>query len=150
MRNFPSPWTPPVVEQLHVLLAEQPQLLYGEIAQRLNEMFGTQLTKNACIGFAKRNGVPTRNPARASHNKGKKLKPRARPRVAKLKPKPKLKPRLRRPAKLRIWQLLPDECRWPIDSISPYFFCAVQKIPGSPYCLKHTQMSYPALARRVA
>ena len=146
--NFgkPSPWTPPIVELFHALLAERPVLHYRKIAERLSAVNGYAFTKNACIGFARRNGVPRRKPPRLSSKGRKPRKPRIRPHTPKLR----IAPRIvvpRRPNKLRIWQLKPDECLWPIDDVSPFFFCAQPKTDGSSYCWKHTVMSCPSLAR---
>jgi hypothetical protein len=137
--------TPMLDARFRELLHIDPKLTYTAIAQRLSVEFGVRITKNSCIGHGRRTGVPKRQPPRSYAGRlGRRLKPRPRS-VPKLKPTPRAKPR---PAKLRIWQLEPNECRWPIDSVSPFFFCAAPRASGSSYCPAHTHVSCPASGRR--
>ena len=158
--NFKPPWEPTLVARFHELLKLDPPLSYTIIAMRLTEEFGVPLTKNAVIGYGRRNGVPRRKTGRRKIHKPRTVKVRPRPRakpskpvVMKKPPKLRLPPIVKpqpRPAKLRIWQLEHHECRWPIDAVTPYFFCAKRRVPGSSYCHEHTHISNPSLARNAA
>ena len=66
MNDHPTPWTPPVIELLNALLVQRPILTYRQIAARLSEVNGWRFTKNSVIGYAKRNGIPNRNPPQPS------------------------------------------------------------------------------------
>jgi len=151
MNDYPTPWTPDIVERFNELLAEQPMLTYSQIAARLSEVNGWYFTKNSCIGYARRIGVPSRRPAVV--HKARTLKPRTKPRVPKLRlidrqfePKPR-EPKPRKSGTLRIWELEPHECKWPVDDKSPFFFCAQVRHADSPYCWHHTRVSCPSFGR---
>jgi hypothetical protein len=148
MNDYPTPWTPDVIEAFNALLTERPMLTYRQIAARLSEVNGWYFSKNSCIGYAKRIGVPNRKPGQPSR-KGKTLKPRAKPHVPTTRliaPHFKQQPS-RRIGKLRIYELNHGECRWPVDAKTPYFFCGLRQVEGSSYCIEHTRRSCPAFAR---
>ena len=138
-------WFPPVIKTFLALLQERPLLRYAEIARRLNEEHGTHFTKNACIGFGRRIGAAPRQPARARPT-GIGLGKKRRPYGAKQRLKPIAKPGRRRVIdRMLLEQLERNDCRWPEGTRSPYLFCGAPAIAGSPYCLRHSWISYPAL-----
>ena len=153
--NFPPPgvrvWNEPLVARFKALLELMPRLSYTQIAMRLSAEFGITLTKNACIGFGRRMGVPKRQPP-AQGIRGTRLFSRppsrpSRPRV----PKRRLPKFIRQPTrtfdKLQIWQLERGECRWPVNSDSPFLFCGRPQMENCAYCLPHAGLAYPVLGR---
>jgi len=155
----PTPWAEPVVARFRVLLNQDPLLSYKVIAQQLSEEFSITLTKNACIGFGRRTGVPKRQPPRSyAGRKGRSLKPRIRPhtpqlrivdRIAKGPPPPPPQPP-KQIGRMLLEQLHDrDDCHWPLGDGPPFLFCGAPVTPGVDcvYCLKHAQIAYPALRR---
>ncbi len=49
-------------------------------------------------------------------------------------------------AKLRLWDLRTNTCRWPLGDLwqPAEFFCGDATFPGSAYCCEHRQRSLPA------
>ena len=156
--NFPLPgvrvWTEPLVARFKALLEQFPRLSYSQIADQLTTEFNIPLTKNSCIGYGRRIGVPKRQPP-AQGTRGswlfaqpphKPSRPR-RPRV----PKQRLPKFIRQPTrtfdKLQIWQLERGECRWPVGDHSPILFCGRPQMENCSYCLPHARLSYPVLGR---
>ena len=136
-----SPWTVPVVEHFKALLAMRPALSYADVAHRLNRAHSVSLTKNACIGRARRLGF-LRN--------GPKAKPRSR--IAPMRLSRRLKqdaptPQPPTPFTTRIEQLRSNSCRWPHGERPPYLYCGMPSIESCPYCLEHARISYPAMRR---
>jgi len=147
--SFPavSPWTAAVVEAFHALLLERPVVPYEIIAARLNAAHGTSLTKNACIGFGRRQGVPKRQPPRNyAGRKPRTLKPRTRVPKVQLKPRPP-KPKPKRIGKVSLLDLGPCDCRWPFGDRAPFLFCGDVTVDTSSYCLKHLHIACPATQR---
>ena len=156
--NFPLPgvrvWTDRLVARFKVLLEQFPRLSYSQIADQLTEEFGIPLTKNSCIGYGRRIGVPKRQPpVRTPRVRlARRARPRPRlpgppkPRVPKLHlPKPVEPPPPRQFEKLLIWQLGSGECRWPVNDDSPFLFCGRPQLENCSYCLPHARLSYPVL-----
>jgi len=62
-RNGDMDWTKERMAQLRALHRND-KLSFDMIAEILSEQFGTELTKNACIGKARRMGLPERTTKR--------------------------------------------------------------------------------------
>ena len=146
--SFPavSPWTAAVVETFQALLLERPIVHYAIIAERINAAHGTAFTKNACIGFGRRMGVPKRQPPRSyAGRRGRVLKPRVRAPKVQLKPRT---PKPKRIGKMELLDLGPRDCRWP-NGNGPFLFCgAAVMVESCSYCLPHAHIAYPALRRQ--
>jgi len=120
---------------------------YAEIAAVLNAKFGSDYSRNACIGRAIRMGLPSSNP-RPTQRKPKsraESPPRFKPWKIDLPPVNKIAElRLQCveivPLNLALIDLESCQCRWPYgdDQIT---FCGHPATTGSPYCLPHYCLS---------
>jgi len=145
--------TPLLDARFNELLKAQPLLTYTAIAERLSVEFGVHLTKNACIGHGRHTGVPKRQPSRSyAGRKGRKLKPRAKPYVPKVRLPPRFRPKPRVLGKMLLEQLhLTQDCHWPIGDRAPFLFCGDATVMVQPpYCLKHLHLACPATRREAA
>jgi len=129
-------WPAPMVARFHKLFFWTPTVSYTDIAEKLSKEFGIPVTKNACVGYANRNGMK---------RQGRALD---RPRARKGRP---AKPRLAGPQKVPHTTPLLDlafgDCRWTDSNAHPFLFCGMPQIPSCSYCLEHARRSYPAMAR---
>ncbi len=132
---------------------------YVVIAATLTAEFGIHVTKNACIGKARRLGVTNGNGHdrhAASRRKKPKPKPRKKPnerpgrkpvtseRAAPTPPPPSVS----LPGQLSLFQLGPRDCHWPYGD-GPFTFCgAATHQTGGPYCSEHHRVAFPGLYRR--
>ena len=147
-------------------------LRFGEIAKGL----GGFTTKNACIGMARRLGLPPRdrdsgytawakaNSAEAAKRRGRKAEERRAKAVARatVPPEP---PRAPRPhvvtdpsiiaalalpglAPVRISDLSSHQCLWPVGDPKDrtFSFCGRLKGPSGPYCAAHGRAAVDARA----
>ena len=124
------------------------KMLFGDIAVVMTRS-GYPVTRNACIGRAHRIGLYTRAPTPGKPKKPKqKRSPRAHRRAV-MEPNRDDIIRERRPVN-RTGLLIdfdPDQCRWPLEEISPraYRYCTNDKVhPGLPYCLDHHRIAHPS------
>jgi hypothetical protein len=123
-------------------------LSFGAMAAQLSAQFGVTLTKNACIGKARRMGLPIRGP----FDRERVLK-QPRPKMIRLPHKidAPIEPELETPAEaaepgISIYQLASDTCRWPLDPMEKYpplrycgCWCEVER----PYCDTHMRVAHP-------
>ena len=141
-------WTEPMVTLFHELLTVRPLYRYDEIAARINDAFGTTITKNACIGFGRRCGVPPRNPRRQMpprRSRAARSKIHLRPRQP---PMPKPAPP-KSIGKMMLWELETNDCRWPEGKDPPFLFCGAPKLDGCSYCIEHARRAFnPSWAAR--
>jgi len=134
---------------------------YRDIAEQLTEEFSMRITKNACIGKARRLGVSNGN-GRDFRAIGKRKKPKPPPKPPKKPderpgPKPKTQerarptpvPRSRREqGKVSLFDIGPHDCRWPFGDRPPFLFCgAIVRQLGDPYCTEHACVAWPSLRR---
>lgn len=134
---------------------------YGQAADAINARFGTEFTRNAAIGRAKRLGLKA----------GVGRKAALRPRRPKLLPRPVLESKLRahgpaitpaappqvpvKPVKLRcvgirprllaFADLEPGDCRYPYGGEKEgevYAFCGHPRLPRSSYCGPHQALTH--------
>jgi hypothetical protein len=126
-------WTPQIVSRFDALTRDK-DLSYQEVAKILSREFSVRLTKNACIGKARR------------MQKGLRAKPRKPPkrkwRPTKREPVQKLRPKPKAPGLIALMDLQTHHCRWPIGDRSPFLFCGEQKEGEYPYCTKHCNMAF--------
>lgn len=117
-------WTDERIELLKSLWAEG--LPAGEIGRRL------EVTKNAVVGKVHRLGLPKR-PSPIKNAVSSSTTPRAKP-----------KKKVKADEPIRLADLGPGMCSWPIgDPGNPDFhFCGAKSIPGKPYCLAHCEKAY--------
>jgi GcrA cell cycle regulator len=154
-------WTPDHSDALRQHLAMG--LSYSESAEAINAKFGTDYTRSAALGRAKRMGVagPKRrtDPARA---KAPRLRKQGKPgKSRKLREgrtgevqKPTAPPLEREPVKLRcvgitprllsFADLAPGDCRYPYGGDregEAITFCGHSQLAGSSYCPPHFQLT---------
>jgi GcrA cell cycle regulator len=140
-------WTLNMNERLTVLVKFR-QLSYGDIAKKLSREFNVKLTRNACIGKARRLGFSERKARRiVSKEPVEARKPIDRP------PRPWIKKQAKRPAlvlgKVTIYKLKDHHCRWPFGERPPFItFCGDTQVEGLPYCAAHCRMAYVTPQRR--
>ena len=141
-------WTPDMKAELQRLLGD-PCLSYTTISARMSEKFGTEVTRNACIGKARRLGLATKNgvPRKAPPGPAAKNKVVAfrRPPVKVDAP---IEYQWHKPRDggggVNIYQLRHNSCRWPLGGPllrPPYQYCGCRALPGGPYCAEHAKRS---------
>jgi hypothetical protein len=135
-------WSEELVVRFRELLQDRKRS-YGQCADILSDEFNVALTRNACIGWARRNGLPPR-PLRPTRRDGQLSKARPGPKLS----MPVLAPvrasaAISRPPGYRpgLLELGKYECRWPYGNCR-YTFCAERCVEGSSYCSEHVRMAY--------
>ena len=134
-------WDEYRMARLRALHADD-KLSFDVIAEELSVEFRTEVSKNACIGKARRMGLPQRR---------RKSIPRAtRKRALELRPPeavPCVLPRWKvidaPPAPgghITLFQLTDNRCHWPHGDRAPYLFCGAPTA-GKTYCAYHTGIS---------
>ena len=126
-----------------------------EIALQMGDEFvGLKFTRNSIIGKRHRLCLPHRalpivqpKPKQIRNRKRgpyRKRKGAAGPRGIEMKPK---EPRAEPGGPLTIYQLGPDNCRFPLGNF-PFVFCGKQQAEGSSYCLGHYLLTHHPVQRR--
>ena len=154
--NESSVWlTPGINERLRDLHARDGSaaLSMSMLADKLNEEFGTNLTRNAIVGRCRRLGLP-RRPAPIVRTYPKpKAKPGPKPmRIFKVDAPimPDIAVRLPEDNALTIYQLETDTCHWPLGEAMarpPFLYCGKAAVEGRPYCAAHCAKAYNAPAK---
>jgi hypothetical protein len=142
-------WTTEMHDRLRELTSAAEILTYETIAGKLSVEFDVTLTKNACIGVARRLGISKR-PAPSFANPGSDFEPK--PKNPKRVPKfvfdpPDLAPPGPRNGLKTILELKPSSCRWTHGDHAPYLFCG-RRTDGAPYCAEHHKIVYSRLKSR--
>lgn len=142
-------WSQTLIDRF-ITIALDYTLSYGDIAKILSREFHIRLTRNSCIGKARRLGMPARpnGPHRGGSRKGR-AKPRHRktPSPQPIVAAPPIVPKTKRKTGVTLLETGPRDCLWPINDGKPFLFCAQQKEHESPYCLHHTRMAYAGTGR---
>ena len=156
--NFMQPfiWAPEHSDALRDCLSRG--MSYGQAASAINARFGTEFTRNAAIGRAKRLGLKTasvrkalpnrRRPGRwgesAPKNPQKNALRKVSPPIPAPAPEPVKPVKLRcvgiKPRLLAFADLEPGDCRYPYGGEGEgeaYAFCGHPRIPRSSYCRPH-------------
>ena len=133
------------------MLQRAGKLSFTEIAKTLSREFGVRLTKNACIGKARRLNLPLRKPVVAR-------KPKAEPQVPEIEPEnvPHVRPAWTveppvLPAssgRITIYQLQRGVCHFPFGNQPPYTYCGNSAFRGSSWCPHHERVVFPRGAVR--
>ena len=149
-----NPWNPELVERLIHLVREG--YSGGLIAARLG------VSRNSVIGKVTRLGMKLGNSRNSmQRNLAQQLRLKAnyrKKRAERLRPPPPkvafaveplpaqhVDDEARRPFAKRLADLEAHECRFAIDDIFPYLFCAAERQPGSPYCPGHSARCFAKL-----
>ena len=152
-RNGDMVWSNDRMARLRALHRND-RLSFDIIAEVLSEEFRVTLTKNACIGKARRMGLPERTTKRTRKvfrgDKRRRQITLVASTPAPIEPEvvPCVLPRWRvmqdeAPAergKLTLLQLNDNTCRWPHGDRVPYLFCGAPTA-GKIYCAYHTGLS---------
>jgi GcrA cell cycle regulator len=151
-------WAPEHSDALRDCLSRG--MSYGQAADAINMRFGTEFTRNAAIGRAKRLGLKTvsapkvllrpRRPARPPESPPRPPPKVARPEVsAAPAPEPAKPVKLRcvgiKPRLLAFADLEPGDCRYPYggeEEGETYAFCGHPRIPHSSYCRPHHALTH--------
>ena len=150
-RNGDFDWTKERMAQLRTLHRND-KLSFDMIAEILSEQFGVELTKNSCIGKARRMGLPERTNRRKRKvfrgDKRRRHITLVTPAPVEAEVVPCVLPRWRvmeneAPAelgRLTLMQLDGNKCHWPYGDRVPYLFCGAPTA-GKTYCAYHTGVS---------
>ncbi len=150
-RNGDMDWSKDRMARLRALHRND-RLSFDAIAEALSEEFKVTLTKNACIGKARRMGLPERTTKRKRKvfrgDKRRRQITLVAPAPIETEVVPCVLPRWRvmqdeAPAergKLTLLQLTDNTCRWPHGDRVPYLFCGAPTA-GKTYCAYHTGIS---------
>jgi hypothetical protein len=139
-------WTDPLLKRLAQLHAN-PNKSFKDIALQLSQEFGIKLTKNACIGRARRLGLEQR-PRSTPKQKPRKKRTRT---TSQLVPRPvvatawKVEPPTLPAAsgRITIYQLSQGVCHFPFGDRPPYAYCGNTARRGMPWCPYHETVVYP-------
>lgn len=118
-----NPWNIPGIDARLRELHKQ-GLFFSEIAEGLNAEYGTQLTRDACIGRAHRLELPDRPNIITAHKR-------------------KAPPIIYDP--ISIEQLDRSNCHYPLGEMMdrpPYLFCGMPAKDGFSWCAKHYKKVY--------
>ena len=138
--NSGTPWTTKMNTTLIELL-EDPGRSYHEVAAMMSAAFGIEITKNACIGKARRLGVAMRNQTPRPRLQQPIVKIRTIRADAPIAPK---MPRRLKPGHVNIYELRAGVCRWPLGpmlALPPFMYCGEPADISCPYCEHHTRMA---------
>jgi GcrA cell cycle regulator len=141
-------WTDVMKRRFAKLHRQTPELSFTTIASMMSAEFGIELTRNACIGKARRMGLAMRGKRGDSRRIPDQKK--ARPMTIKIDA-PILPPPTELPAApdgLTIYQLNGNTCRWPSGAYPPYSYCGCRTRAGLPYCAAHARRAYNAPAKQ--
>ena len=158
--NFMQPfiWAPEQSDALRDCLSRG--MSYGQAASAINARFGTEFTRNAVVGRAKRLGLKTvsaRKTLLRPRPRGcaPEAAPKAPQKVARPTGTPASVPEPVKPVKLRcvgikprliaFADLEPGDCRYPYGGEregEAYAFCGHPRIPHSSYCRPHHALTH--------
>ena len=139
-------WTRDMVDTFVRLHRDGVGHSFAEISRMMSEMFAMPITKNACIGKARRLGLPVRDP-------GKPARVAVMPRPTMVKASvrvdapipPEPEPAAAPAPGVDIYQLGSGVCRWPLGEVTdrpPYRYCGGHAPIEAPYCAKHHKAAY--------
>jgi len=138
-------WTPDMLSAFRDLYQQRPELALGVIATKMSELFGIELTKNACVGKAHRLNLPQRGhrtgPRKPHHPHTK------RPKMVKVRIDAPIPPEPEPLSEggLTIYQLRDGVCHWPgggMQDYPPFLYCGEAAPLGTPYCAAHRGKAY--------
>ena len=138
--NSGTPWTTRMNSTLIELL-DDTGMTYSAVAAKMSAIFGMNITKNACIGKARRLGVAMRDQTQRQPIVGKQPTIRVKKVRVDAPIAPKIPHRLK-PGHITIYQLREGVCKWPLGpplASPPFLYCGEAAPLGCPYCRHHTQ-----------
>jgi len=146
------PWEMPELRYRLEVLAQEP-LTSKQIAEKLGEEFKLDISRNAVIGYMRRNGLLLHfEPKYKPGTKAKVKKPGDR--MVKLRVDAPIAPaEAVRPAEaglLTIYQLQTGDCRWPMAAVMdppPFMYCGKPALFEKPYCKEHAKKAHQPTSR---
>jgi hypothetical protein len=138
-------WTAEMTKVFIELHGAKPPMSFVEIASAMSTRFDITLTRNACIGKARRLGLATRD------NIPRAIIERRRIKRMKTKVDAPIAPPVEaeRPpwaeGGLLIHELHDGNCHWPLGPAlakPPFIYCGGPAVFGRPYCTPHCQRAY--------
>jgi len=154
---MPAVWTPAMIAELTRLHAQVPEISFLEISKRLQAQ-GYPVTRNGCIGKARRLGLPLRDPIIVTQKNTARLRQAQRARmqrgptmtiVAKSPDLQPMRPVYTEPRGIMLIDLeIGAECEWPLNDGGPFLFCGCAVYPGRPYCADHAARAYHPVRQR--
>ncbi len=123
---------------------------FANTAAKINRQFGTDLSRNACIGRAKRLGLSVSRSVKvdgAEHRLNR--KPEGKTKTITIRPRPQFvcdpstgfRTADVTPLNISIYELNGGTCHWPFGDNAPYLFCGHPTFGGSSYCECHLFIS---------
>jgi hypothetical protein len=142
-------WSGEMMQRLAELHADA-SLGFTGIAKIMSEEFHIRLSKNACIGKARRLALPMRGAIAVRTVMPKPRKSRARQRPAEpIAVTPRINPgwtietpRIADGNRLTIYQLCAGVCHYPFGERPPYVYCG-RPAPHTSWCPHHENIVYP-------
>ena len=137
-------WTPSMSATLRAL--HRTEASFVEIAAQMSAIFGVEISRNACIGKARRLELPMRasDGPRVPRPKPAKTVPRKPVRVdAPIPPPAEVEPTPE--VGVSIYQLTGTTCRWPLGKMEdrpPFRYCGHDAPIEESYCAEHRAVSY--------
>jgi len=151
MKREKTDWPGVMINRLTRLHAD-PQRSFKAIAEQLSREFGVMITKNACIGKARRLGLEQRAKGTPAP-KPRKKRPLTTPHLV---PSPEVVPPVlpgwtveppvlpAASGRIAIYQLRRGVCHFPFGNRPPYAYCGgTTATRTSPWCPHHERVVYP-------
>lgn len=126
---------------------------FANIAIKINSQFGINISRNSCIGRAKRLGLSVSRTVKvdgAEHRLNR--KPEGKARTITVKPRtPQFVCEPTRvvpsvvdvvPRHISIFDLTDETCKWPFGDAAPFTFCGCETFSDSPYCWPHATVAH--------
>ena len=141
MSRRPSPWNDKTHDLFRALCAEK-TLSYTDIAKAMSAEMGIKITKNACIGKARRLGLPMRKTPQRARKRTEPALPAeiTAPRLAVWSVSEP--PRRRVNGYLTLFELKHTSCRYPFGARPPYLYCGKPVQKAKSYCPDHCDVVY--------
>jgi GcrA cell cycle regulator len=140
-------WTAEMTKAFAALHRARPPMSFAEIASAMSTRFDITLTRNACIGKARRMGLATRDNIPRAIIEKRRIR-RMKTKVdAPIAPREAERPVAPAPEGLDIYQLREGDCRWPLGKMHdhpPFRYCGDAALLGRPYCSQHARRAYNA------
>jgi hypothetical protein len=138
-------WTDHLLKRLAKLHAN-PNNSFRDIAKQLSQEFGIKLTKNACIGRARRLGLEQR-PRSTPKAMARKKRTLTTPQLSVIPINPgwtiEPPPVTLGNNRLTIYGLREGVCHFPFGERPPYAYCGGTTRRGVPWCPHHEMVVYP-------
>ena len=138
----PHAWTDDMKLAFASLHRDPKRLSFTEIARLMSETFGVELTRNACIGKARRMGLPMRSAPKVARKPVERKVRMTQLRRVDAPIAPVREPKPPEQAGLTIYETREGDCKWPLGRMHdhpPYLYCGDPSLLGRPYCAKHAR-----------